>query len=127
MKKCFCLFLCFTLCACAAVTPRQQTITVVANHPDAVITVNGEVAGIGNVQKSVKRNKQVDIVAYKDGYISAHKSIGKHNNVQAILDAATCGFGMIIFALPWCISAFASPGAWSLDETHVSLFLQQVK
>ena len=109
---------------CAALTPSHQNISITTNVPDAIIMVNNENVGLGSAQASVKRNKQLNITAYKQGYIPAHKSIGKHNNVQGLLDAATCGLGMIIFALPWCISAFAAPGAWSLDEKNVGLFLQ---
>lgn len=109
---------------CAAITPSHQNVTITTNIPDSVIMVNNERVGTGAVQTSVKRNKQLDITAYKKGYIPAHKTVGKHNNVQGCLDAAVCGLGLIIFALPWCISAFATPGAWSLDETNIGLFLQ---
>ena len=112
------------LIACAAATPTTQQISITTNVPDSIIMIDNETIGQGNAQAVVKRNKQIDITAYKKGYIPAHKTIGKHNNVQAILDAAVCGMGLIVFAFPWCISAFATPGAWSLDETNVGLVLQ---
>ena len=118
----------FSLTGCAMFTPSRQRISVSTNMPGAEIIVNGENLGkVGTVQTKVKRNKQVDIVAYKKGYLPAHKTIGKHQNIQAIADAAVCGLGLIIWAIPWCISAFAMPGAWSLDETDVTLYLQKAE
>ncbi len=120
-----CLLICCltTVSGCAALTPAQSTISVTTNIPDAAIMINGENVGAGSISTSVHRNKNVSIVAIKDGYHAAYRTIGKHNNLGGILDAAVCGFGLIIFALPWCISAFAAPGAWSLDETDISLYM----
>lgn len=122
-KKIACIISSFSIIGCSALTPAHQTISVTTNVPDAQIFVNSNQVGYGNISTSVKRNKHVDIMAYKEGYTPAHKSIGKHNNVQGCLDAVVCGLGLVIFALPWCISAFATPGAWSLDEKNVALIL----
>lgn len=117
------MMMAFLLSACAALTPSKQMISVTSNIPDASILINGENVGMGAVKTHVKRDKTVNIMALKDGYHPAYRTIDKHNNIGAILDAAVCGFGLIVFAIPWCISAFAAPGAWSLDETNISVFL----
>ena len=114
MKKILVFLLTSVLMGCAALTPSRQMLSVTSNVPDAVILVNGENIGFGSGKTEVKRNSTVNIMAIKDGY---HPAIG------AILDAAVCGFGLIIFAIPWCVSAFAAPGAWSLDDTDVSVFM----
>lgn len=123
MKKIPVFLLTSVLMGCAALTPSRQMLSVTSNVPDAAILVNGENIGFGSGKTEVKRNSIVNIMAIKNGYHPAIRTIGKHNNIGAILDAAVCGFGLIIFAIPWCVSAFAAPGAWSLDDTDVSVFM----
>lgn len=69
---------------CAALTPSRQMLSVTSNVPDAVILVNGENIGFGSGKTEVKRNSTVNIMAIKDGYYPAIRTIGKHNNIGAI-------------------------------------------
>lgn len=84
------------LSACAALTPSKQTISITSNVNDAKIIVNGKIVGIGNTTTQVIRNKNVNIMTIKEGYIPAVHTINKHNNIQGILDAFTCGFGLVV-------------------------------
>jgi len=115
------------LTACSSLASKTQNISVKTNVPDALILVNNEEAGFGTVEKTVNRNKFVDIAIYKEGYMPVHKTVGKHNSAQGVVDTVVCGLGLIILTFPWCISSFAAPGAWSLDETDINLVLRPEK
>jgi len=67
----------------------------------------------------VKRDRDVSIQCYKEGYIPYQRTIGNHFNETGALDAV----GTFCFLLPG-IGLFCS-GAWSLDETDVTVTLFQ--
>jgi hypothetical protein len=67
----------------------------------------------------VKRNRDVSIQCYKEGYAPYQRTIGNHFNTTGVLDAV----GTWLFLLPG-IGLF-TPGAWSLDETDVTISLYQ--
>jgi hypothetical protein len=68
-------------------------------------------------QVTVKRNREVSIDCYKDGFVPYQRTIGYHFNSTGALDAV----GTALFLVP-CIGLF-TPGAWSLDETDVNISL----
>lgn len=107
--------------ACAALTSSRQNISITTNVADASITVNGENKGVGSTSYSVKRNQNLSIMAVKEGYKPAFKTVNKRYNAGGILDLVLCVGGGIILTFPWCISGIAAPGAWSLYETNILL------
>ncbi len=105
---------------CSAFRSRKQSISIMTNQPDATIFVNGEQVGRGNVQTSVKRNRNVQIMASKPGYQTAYRNIDCSFNTTGILDI----IGTIVFL--WPLIGVLSPGSKSLDENNVALNLDPI-
>jgi hypothetical protein len=103
---------------CSAFRSPMQTMNINCNPSDCILMVNGQ-RYTPPAQISVKRNRDVSIQCYKDGYAPYQRTIGNHFNDTGVLDA----IGTWIFILPG-IGLF-TPGAWSLDETDVTIALYQ--
>jgi hypothetical protein len=101
---------------CSAFVSHNQTINVICEPADAVLTINGQRYD-SPAQVRVKRNRDVSLQCYKAGYVPYQRTIGHHFNATGALDVA----GGILFLVP--AVGIATPGAWSLDETdiHISL------
>jgi hypothetical protein len=63
----------------------------------------------------VPRNRDFSVRCHKDGYQIASKVVGHHLNETGILDI----IGGIIILIP--ALGLLSPGAWSVDETAVTV------
>ncbi len=83
---------------------------------DSVLMVNGN-RYTPPADISVRRNREVSIECYKDGFVPYQRTIGYHFNSTGALDAV----GTALFLLP-AVGLF-TPGAWSLDETNVAISL----
>lgn len=103
---------------CSAFRSSTEMISVSCNPSDSVLTINGQ-RYTSPAQVAVKRNRNVSINCYKDGFVPYQKTVGSHFNVTGGLDAV----GTALFLLP-AIGLF-TPGAWSLDETDVAINLIQ--
>jgi hypothetical protein len=107
-----------TSTGCSAFRGHMQTMNINCNPPDAILMVNGQ-RYTPPAQVTVKRNRDVSIQCYKEGYAPYQRTIGNHFNTTGVLDAV----GTWLFLLPG-IGLF-TPGAWSLDETDVTISLYQ--
>jgi hypothetical protein len=107
-----------TSTGCSAFRGHMQTININCNPTDSVLMVNGQ-RYTPPAQINVKRNRDVSIQCYKEGFSPYQRTIGHHFNETGILDA----IGTWVFLLP-AIGLF-TPGAWSLDETDITVTLFQ--
>ncbi|MCK4563155.1 MAG: hypothetical protein KAU94_00615 [Verrucomicrobia bacterium] len=107
-----------TLSGCCAFRPHSQMVNITCMPEDAILTVNGQ-RYTSPVQIDVKRNRNLSIQAYKEGYMPSQRTVGHHFNATGALDAV----GTFLFLFPG-IGLF-TPGAFSLDETDVAITLYQ--
>ena len=116
MKKfancCVSLLLCLTV-GCSLFKTSTQTLEVDPDPPKAQVWINTEYAGVAPVKKTLKRNKNVDVVVKKDGYEVGQMTVKSYLNATGILD--TIGAWLVI--LP--IIGAMQPGAKSFDEKVV--------
>ena len=103
---------------CSAFRSHMQTMNISCSPSDAILMVNGQRQS-SPAQVSVKRNRDVSLQCYKEGYAPYQRTIGHHFNETGVLDAV----GTWLFLVPG-IGLF-TPGAWSLDETDVTISLYQ--
>ena len=101
---------------CSAFRAHNQTLNVNCMPQDAILMVNGQ-RHSSPTQVNVKRNRDVSIQCHKEGYYPYQRTIGHHFNATGALDAV----GTFLFLVPG-VGLF-TPGAWSLDETDVSISL----
>ena len=113
-----CLSLISGTTGCSAFRAHNQTLNITCNPDDSILMVNGRRYS-SPAQVSTKRNRDVSIQCFKEGYLPQQLTIGNHFNGTGALDAA----GTFFFLVP-CIGLF-TPGAWSLDETDVGITLYQ--
>lgn len=104
------------LTGCSAFRPQTQLVNISCTPQDAVLTVNGQ-RYVSSVQIDAKRNRDLSIQCYKDGYVPYQRTIGHHFNETGALDAV----GTVLFLVPG-VGLF-TPGAWSLDETDITIAL----
>ncbi len=112
----------FVLCAffmssCSTFRPSTQVLTITTSQPDAEIYVNGSLAGKGRVQVVVERNRSVQILAKKDGFVPVSRTVGREINTTGILDT----FGGMLILLP--LIGLLSPGAYSLQADRVDFVM----
>jgi hypothetical protein len=103
---------------CSAFRSPVETMSIKCDPADAVLMVNGQ-RYTPPAQVTVKRNREVSISCYKEGFIPFQQTIGYHFNATGALDAV----GTALFLIP-AVGLF-TPGAWSLDETDVTVSLVQ--
>lgn len=106
------------LTGCSAFRPQTQMVNISCTPQDAVLTVNGQ-RYVSPVQINAKRNRDLSIQCYKDGYVPYQRTVGHHFNETGALDAV----GTFFFIVPG-IGLF-TPGAWSLDETDIVINLYE--
>ena len=102
---------------CSAFQPGFQTITVNTSEPQAKIWINNIPAGETPIQKAVKRNQAVNILAQKKGFQPVSRTIDKHISTTGALDIA----GTLFFLVPGI--GRLTPGAGDLDETDIFIQL----
>lgn len=99
---------------CSAFVSPVETMSIHCKPGDAVLLVNGQ-RYTSPAVVTVKRNREVSITADKDGYFPYQQTVGYHFNATGALDAV----GTALFLVP-AIGLF-TPGAWSLDETDLTI------
>lgn len=99
---------------CSAFVSPVETMNIHCNPSNAVLLVNGQ-RYTPPAEVRVKRNREVSITADKEGYFPYQQTVGYHFNTTGALDAV----GTALFLIP-AIGLF-TPGAWSLDETDVTV------
>lgn len=103
---------------CSAFKSSTQQMNITCNPTDAVLIVNGQ-RYHSPAQINVKRNRDVSIQCYKDGFEPYQRTIGNHFSTTGVLDT----IGTVCFLFPG-IGLFTA-GAWDLDETDVQIDLYQ--
>jgi hypothetical protein len=106
---------------CSFFVPKMQTITIVASERDAAIFVNGNLEGMGTVQALLPRNRDVTILAKKEGYHTAEEIISSTTSTIGYLDI----IGGFIMFIPY-FGMFA-PGFYKLETDNVTLLMQKEK
>lgn len=102
---------------CSAFQQNTQVLTIKTSAESASIYINGNAVGTSPVSLYAKRDRSYSITARKNGYEPATLTIGHHFNETGALDV----IGTFLFLVP--VLGIASPGAWSLDETDVTINL----
>ena len=110
-----------TQTGCSTVASRTQQITVMTTEPDAKIVVNGQVVGTGQATVKVPCDRNVAILATKDGYYPAAKDIRPEFSRVGILDIV----GGSICLLPFLGLLF--PGSHVIPESNVVLPMQKLR
>jgi len=112
------LAICFTS-GCSMFQPDKQTLKISCNIPDTILKVDGDQHKCPT-EVNVRRDKKIQIEAYKTGYDRYLKSIDYHLSSSAKWDAV----GTICWFFP--VFGLLSPGAWNLDETEINVVLNKV-
>lgn len=110
------LVTCFSITlivGCSLGNPYLQRLSISSTEPDTEIWVNGQSIGKTPALVDVARDRNVSILARKEGFETGTRSIGTHFSEEGKLDI----LGTILFALP--VVGLLSPGAWTLDETDI--------
>jgi hypothetical protein len=106
---------------CSLFVPSHETVMVTTSEADADIFINGNFAGKGTVTSSVKRNANVSIMAKKEGFQPATRSISKTLSTTGLVDVV----GGFIFLIPFV--GLMAPGAWDLSEQNISIMMYEKK
>ncbi len=120
MKHLSFLVLCiFLIQACSAFNPSTQIISVNCNPADTKVVINGSRFDCP-AKMHVRRDKQLVVEAYRDGYEPYKEMIDYHLNKTGEYDIA----GTIFIIVP--IFGLLFPGAWDLDQTDIDIQLTPV-
>lgn len=103
---------------CSLFQPEKQTVKFTCNIPETILKVDGDQYNCPS-EVSVRRDKKIQIEAYKAGYDKYSKLIDYHMSASAKWDVA----GTVCWFFP--VFGFLSPGAWDLDETEISVVLNK--
>lgn len=104
---------------CSTFQPVKETLKINCNPSDIILKVDGDQYRCPG-EISVRRDKKIQIEAYKDGYDRYSKLIDYHLSSSAKWDAV----GTVVWFFP--VFGFFSPGAWDLDETEVNVVLNKL-
>lgn len=103
---------------CSMFQPEKQALKISCNIPDTILKVDGDQHNCP-AEVSVRRDKKIQIEAYKTGYDKYSKLIDYHLSSSAKWDAV----GTVVWFFP--VFGFLSPGAWDLDETEINVVLNK--
>lgn len=104
---------------CSTFQPDKQTLKINCNPQDIILKVDGDQHNCPG-EISVRRDKKIQIEAYKAGYDRYTKLIDYHLSTAAKWDAV----GTVAWFFP--VFGFLSPGAWDLDETEINVVLNKL-
>ena len=107
------------IAGCSTFQPDKQTLKINCNPQDAILKVDGDQYNCPG-EISVRRDKKIQVEAYKIGYDRYTKLIDYHLSTSAKWDAV----GTIVWFFP--VFGFISPGAWDLDETEINVVLNKL-
>ena len=105
---------------CSFFAPYKQTIYINGTPADATVIVNGKTVLVP-AELQVPRNKNLTIIAYKNGFEPYKTTTGYSLNTIGILDAIGCW----LVLLPGL--GLLSPGAWELSESSFYYVLSPSK
>lgn len=105
--------------ACSLFAPSTQNLTVSTTERDADIYVNGMPAGKGVAITSVRRDKDVAVMAKKPGYQTTIRTVSTKISRTGIVD--------IIGGCIWLVPFFGAlaPGFFELDDASVNLYMTE--
>jgi hypothetical protein len=106
---------CFLTTGCSVFVSKTQTINAACSESDAVLQVNGGEIYTGQATLLARRDRVFSYACLKQGYYPAHKSVSYSMSPTGIADF----IGSLFIYLP--IVGIFTPGAWSLDETNVTI------
>jgi len=109
----------FTQFGCSVFAPHMQTLTITASEKDAEIYVNGQFEGTGAVTARVVKNENVAIMAKKQGFFPATRTIPTQMSTAGILDV----IGGCIFIIPFIGLFYA--GAHQLQTSNVRMIMAE--
>lgn len=104
---------------CSTFQPDKQTLKISCNPTDTILKVDGDQYKCP-AEVNVRRDKKIQIEAYKTGYDRYSKIIDYHLSSNAKWDAV----GTVCWFFP--VFGFLSPGAWDLDETEINVVLNKL-
>lgn len=104
------------LSGCSAFRSHTQDVNVACNTEGAILMINGDRYG-NQAQVAVSRDNDMVIQCMKKGYYTQQRTINSNLNGTGMLDAV----GTFILLLPGF--GLFTPGAWSLEQTDVSIEL----
>lgn len=107
------------LSGCSFLMPWNQDLTVTAEPDDARIIINGKTHGEGQVTTSVRRNKPSQILVTHPDYTDTTRRVDKTLSAAGTADLV----GGVLIMVP--ALGLLSPGAWDLDQTHMTIILEQ--
>ncbi|MBU1894544.1 MAG: hypothetical protein KJ983_01845 [Candidatus Omnitrophica bacterium] len=111
--------LALTQCGCSVFAPPTQPLVITASEKDAEIFVNGSFEGKGSVTMRVPKNEDVAIMAKKNGFFPATRTIPTEMSTAGILDV----IGGCIFIIPFIGLFYA--GAHQLQATKVQMIMAE--
>ena len=96
---------------CSFFAPYTQTIHINGSPADATVVVNGIITSVP-ASIEVPRNKNLTIIAHKEGYNPYNVTTGYSLSTIGTVDAIGC----YLLLLPGL--GLLSPGAWELSEDN---------
>ena len=103
----FCSVLLIIISGCSFLAPSTQSVYINGTPADATVVVNGKTVKIPATIE-VPRNKNLTIVAYKEGFKPYNSTTGYSLSSVGMLDAIGCW----LLLLPG--AGLLAPGAWEL-------------
>ncbi len=109
------------LSGCSLFSSSKQDLTVMSNVPDAEIFINGQRVGVGNIETRVKKNKNVQVMARREGYYPAYYNVDTRWSTTGTLDL----IGGFLLIVPFL--GLLSPASHKLDSSNVAVELVENK
>lgn len=109
-----------TVTGCSFFAPYKQKVYINGTPADATVVINGNIVKIPATIE-VPRNKNLTIIAHKDGFKPYKVTTGYSLNTCGTLDAIGC----YLLLLPGL--GLLSPGAWELSNDNFYYVLTPVK
>lgn len=119
IKKMILAALVIMTAGCSTFQPDKQALKINCNIPETTLKVDGDQYSCPSIV-NVRRDKKIQIEAYKTGYDRYSKTIDYHLSSSAKWDAV----GTVCWFFP--VFGLLSPGAWDLDETEISVVLNKL-
>ncbi|MFH1395754.1 MAG: hypothetical protein ABIH09_06330 [Candidatus Omnitrophota bacterium] len=108
-----------TQSGCSVFAPPTQSLMITASEKDAEIFVNGRFEGNGSISIRVPKNEDVAIMAKKNGFFPATRTIPTEMSTAGILDV----IGGCIFIIPFIGLFYA--GAHQIQTTNVQMIMAE--
>lgn len=114
------LMLLVSFSGCSLFVPHKQSITINGNPANAAVIVNGQ-QYMAPATIRVRRNKNVNIIATKNGYNTFTLQSGFSLSPWGVLDI----IGGVCFLVPFF--GLLAPGAYELDQDNFYYMLTPAK